>query len=123
VDATLSLARYEVGDVESFRAGLTRYVSDWRIQARAIAVHDEVGRTRSGFGAGVVWGDDDAPQLSLQWTHAPESSEGVTVDVQTVALAFAFNVSDHVRLHIGGAWEERDAFARSEVSFALTRTF
>lgn len=123
VDGTLSLARYKVGDVECLRAGLTRYVSDWRVQARAIVVHDEVGRTRVGYGAGVVWGDDDAPQLSLSWTHAPESSEGATVDVQSVAVGVAFNVSDHVRLHIGGAWEERDAFDRSEVSLALTRTF
>ena len=123
VDGTLSLARYKLGEVECLRADLTRYVSDWRIQARAIVVHDEVGRTRSGYGAGIVWGDDDAPQFSLNWTHAPESSEGATVDVQSVALGFAFNLSEHVRLHFGGAWEERDTFDRSEVSLALTRTF
>lgn len=123
LDATLSYARYGAGDVGNLKVGVARRLGDWRISAAGILVDDEAGRTRSGYSAAAGWEDDRGVDLNLVWTDAPESSEGVTIDTQSAAASLAFNISQRVRLRVGGLYEHRDAFDRSEISLAVTRVF
>lgn len=123
LDGSVTLARYNVGEVDRLGVGAERGLGDWRAQARGIVVRDEIGDFRSGYGAGAAWRRGDGPEFTLAWTAAPEGSEGVTVDVESTALTVAFNLSQNARLRAALVREERNAFDRTELSFAFTRTF
>ncbi len=123
VRATLdaSAARYATGSVESLHPGLTAALFNGRFEvaARWINVWDETDRHRSGYAARATWQVTDRFRLSAGHADAPESSEGVVVDVVAKSLGAAFDLTDRVTLRLGVVDEDRGSYTREEISVGL----
>jgi YaiO family outer membrane protein len=122
-DGALTVAQYNAGEVDSLSTSAQRSFGDWRAHGRVIVVRDEIGDVRYGYGVGAAWRRGDWPAIDVAWTDAPESSEGVTVDVRSTAFGLTFELASDLRLRAGGVWEERESFDRAEASFVLTKSF
>ena len=94
-----------------------------RISAHGVVVRDETGHVRTGYGLGATLRAGERSTLSLGWADAPESSEGVTVDVRAISLGLSTAVSPDLRLRADLLREDRRAFDRTEVSLGLSRSF
>lgn len=117
-------AHYPSGGVWSLHPSLTVARGETlSVTARWINVIDETDEYRSGYALRGGW--RPAPRLLLQagWSHAPESSEGVTVRVKAVSLGAAFDVSDDLTLRLDGVHEDRPAYDQDLVSVGVTRRF
>jgi YaiO family outer membrane protein len=124
LDAALTFARYDVGQVNQLTVRPTRrFGIDIRVHAAGIFVLDETDDFRAGYAVGGAWRARDRVEISLTWADAPESSEGATIDVRSLAFGLALDVAPDTRIRLGVAREERAAFDRTEFSLALARTF
>jgi YaiO family outer membrane protein len=123
VHATLdaALARYSAGEVISLHPGIRLGLLEDRLSlsARWINVRDELDEWRSGYGLGVVWSAAPRLRLRASWADAPETSEGVTVDVRAVGLGFDYDLSDRLTLRLNGVHEERSGYDRDELGVGL----
>ena len=121
VDA--SMARYPTGTVTAIQPGLLVEVVPDRLQlaARWIVVRDEGGDDRQGWSVQSRWQATPGLGLRLGYADAPESSEGVTVDVSAWNLGADIDVTDRLTLRIGAAFEDRGTYDRREatVGFGL----
>ncbi|KQW78740.1 YaiO family outer membrane beta-barrel protein [Brevundimonas sp. Root1279] len=116
-----SAARYVTGSVESLQPGVTGALFNGRfeITARWINVWDETDRHRSGYAARAAWQVTDRFRLSAGHADAPETSEGVVVDVVATSLGAAFDITDRVTLRLGVVDEDRVSYTREEVAVGL----
>ena len=117
-------AEYTAGPVEKLGIRGARDVgAGVRLQASAVAVRDENGEDRFGYGLGAVW--QTAPRFALEanWSDAPESSDGMTVDVRSLVVGATLEPSPELRFRAGVTHEMRQAYDRTEVSIGLARTF
>lgn len=118
-----STARYPTGAVTSVQPGLRVEVLPDRLQlaARWIVVRDEGGETRQGWAVQSRWQATPRLGLRLGYADAPESSEGVTVDVAAWSLGADIGVTDRLTLRLGVVSEDRGAYDRREaaVGFGL----
>ncbi len=121
--AAFSHAEYVAGQVDKVDVRLARELGPLRLQATGVAVHDETGRNRYGYGVGAVWKATSALAFDAGWSNAPESSDGLTVNVRSAVLGATINLSEGLRLRAGLAHEMRDAYDRTEISAGLARTF
>jgi YaiO family outer membrane protein len=121
----LSLARYASGNVATFTPSLSHTVADGRarLTARAILLRDEAGVFRSGWSVGADW--QTAPRIGLftSYTDAPETSEGVTLDVRAAVAGLSYQVNDRTRLTVTCVHEMRSAYDRTGLSLGLSRRF
>ena len=119
VDA--SAARYRSGVVTGLHPGAILDLADERLllSARWINVWDERDEYRSGYSASARWQATDRLALSLGHADAPETSDGVTVDVVTWSLGAEIALDDRLTLRIGGLTEDRDAYDRKEASLGF----
>lgn len=119
VDA--SVARYRTGTVTSLHPGLAFDLADDRVllSARWINVWDELGDYRSGYAAQARWQTSDQLALRLGYADAPETTNGVTVDVSAWNAGADIALTDRLTLRIGYLSEDRSAYDREEVSFGL----
>ncbi|MGA0605373.1 YaiO family outer membrane beta-barrel protein [Phenylobacterium sp. VNQ135] len=117
-------ARYVTGGVWSLHPSLTVARGEAvSLTARWINVIDETDEYRTGYALRGAWRPVGRLQLSAGWSHAPESSEGVTVRVKAVSLGLAYDVSDDLTLRIDGVHEDRPAYDQDLVSLGVTRRF
>lgn len=116
-----SAARFASGTVTSLTPGLSAEILDARVRvaARWINVWDEFDQHRSGYAVSAVWAATDRMRLRLNHADAPETSEGVTVDVQTIALSGEFDLNQAVSLRIGALYEDRGAYDRKALTFGI----
>lgn len=122
--ADIVIARYGVGEVDRLGLNASRRLNQaLRANGRVIVVRDETDEVRTGYQIGANWTLSERIDASLAWTDAPESSEGVTVDVRSVGLFIGARITPTIRLRGGVLREERDAFDRVETSLALTKAF
>ncbi len=121
----VSLARYASGNVATFTPALNHSVADGavRLGARAILLRDESGAFRSGWSVGADWDAADRVGLFVTYTDAPETSEGVTLDVRAAAAGVAYQINDRTRLSLSGVHEMRSAYDRTGLSLSLSRRF
>lgn len=117
-------ARYVTGGVWSLHPSLTLARGEQlSLAARWINVIDETDEYRSGYALRGGWRPAPRLLLSAGWSHAPESSEGVTQRVKAASLGAAFDVSDDLTLRIDGVHEDRRAYDQDLVSVGVTRRF
>lgn len=122
--AALTLARYRVGQVDQLALRASRRVAQpLQLSITGILVRDETDQMRSGYGAGAVWSVNRWMVIDAAWVDAPESSEGVTIDVRSASVGVAADIRPNLRVRLGLTREERDAFDRSEFALSVTRTF
>ena len=127
VSATLdaSTARYATGTVNAVQPGLLFDVVPDRLQiaARWIVVRDEAGEDRQGYSLQSRWQANSRLGLRLGYADAPESSEGVTVDVSAWNLGADIGLTDRLTLRVGAVMEDRGAYDRKEMSVGLGLRF
>ena len=116
-----SAARYASGSVESLHPGLTTDLFGDRLElaVRWINVWDEANKHRDGYAARATLRVVDRFRLSVGRSDAPESSEGVVVDVVATTVGVAFDLTDRVTLRVGAVDEDRGTYRRDEVSLGV----
>ena len=119
VDA--SVASYPSGTVTGLHPGVRLDLAGGRLQlaARWINVWDETGEYRDGYATSVRWQATDRIALRAGYADAPESSEGVTVDVRAWNAGVDFALTDRVTLRGGYVSEDRGAYERDELSIGV----
>lgn len=118
-----SWARYASGDVKSLQPGVTLEHELMSLTGRWIATWDEFDEFRSGYSVNGALSIADRWRLYAGFADAPESSEGVTIDVQAVSLGLGVNLDDRTDVRLDGTREDRGAYDRDEVALGLTRRF
>ena len=120
-----SLGQYASGTVASLSPGIERVFGDGGtlIGARLIFLRDEAGEIRSG------WSVSGETQLGRRvrglasFTDAPETSEGVTLDVQAVTAGVRFQIDDITGVSVLGVHEMRSAYDRTGIAVSVNRRF
>lgn len=120
-----SAARYRSGVVTGLHPGLAADFADGRLQVsgRWINVRDETGARRQGYAVLTRWQATDRLALRGGVADAPESSEGITVDVSSWSAGFDLNLSDRLVLRAGYLAEDRGAYDREELSAGVGLRF
>ena len=112
-----SAGRYASGSVESLHPGLTADLFGDRLE---LAVRwnfwDETDRHRDGYAARAAWRVADRFRRSAGRSDAPESSEGVVVDVAVTTFGAAFDLTDRLTLRLGAVDEDRGSYERGQIS-------
>lgn len=123
VSATLdgSAARYGVGTVLSLQPGVAAslFADRLNLWTRWINVRDETGSDRQGYAFGGSVQPTDRLRLRAAFADAPESSEGVTVDVRSRSVGADFKVTDRATLRVTATSEDRAAYDREEIAVGL----
>lgn len=116
-----SAAHYGAGAVLSLQPGFgVRLFEDrFDLSARWINVRDEAGQYRSGYAVNTAWRLSSRVGLRAGYAAAPESSEGVTVDVQSRSLGLDLSVLEQTTLKATVVSEDRGAYERKELSVGL----
>lgn len=119
-----SYARFGIGDVRSLQPFVTL---DWRGRAalilRSINTLDELDEYRSGYAVRAELQAVEGLRLNAGWADAPESSVGVTVEVQAASLGFVVDLDDRHAVSLTGVHELRRVYDRNEITLAFTRRF
>lgn len=124
LSGALNVARYSVGEIDRLGLRAERTVGEsLRLSGQGIVVRDETDALRTGYALGAAWQAPRGVEFSLAWSDAPESAEGVTIDVRSIGVGAAADISPGLRVRAGILREERDAFDRIEFSLAVARTF
>ena len=121
VDA--SWARYRSGEVRSLQPGLTFGKGDGFLHLRWINTLDERDDYRTGYSVRGVYAATPDLRFSAGWADAPESSQGVTVDVQAVTAGVAIDLDTSTTVRLDGTHESRRAYDRTELAVAVSRRF
>lgn len=118
-----SWARYASGDVKSLQPRLTLEHEMLALTGRWIATWDEFDEFRSGYSLNGELRVTDRWRLYAGWADAPESSEGVTIDVRAASLGVGVDLDERTAIRLDGTKEDRGPYDRDEVSVGLTRRF
>ena len=121
----LGISRYAVGTVTTVQPGVEYSALDGALLlgGRWINVWDERDTYRSGYSLRAVVAIRPSVRLRAGFADAPESSDGLTVDVRAVSLGAEVDVTDRVTLRINGTREERAAYDRDEVTLGFGLRF
>lgn len=123
VEATIDtgLAHYATGTVWNVQPGLTATLASDRLvlAARWIQVWDEQHVSRSGYAARASVFLTDRSRLSLTYADAPETSEGVTVDVRSTGVGLDFDLTANVAARLSLVQEDRGSYDRNEFAFGI----
>lgn len=118
LQADLDWARYRSGEIQALKLGVEQWFASGRasLNGRLIGLQDERGEARGGFGLGGSWRASDRLDLRVSYADAPESDQGLTVDVRALALGATLDVSDTFLLRAWVTQEQREVYDRSELS-------
>ena len=118
-------ARFASGDVQSVTGGLEQYIGGraW-LTGRWINLFDETGTHRSGF---LARGDievSEAVRLYAGYSDAPDTDEGIVVDVQSLFGGASIDMGTHRVLRISLAHDDRATGAdRTQLSIGFGLRF
>tara|TARA_B100000678_G_scaffold62838_1_gene51054 strand:+ start:3148 stop:4272 length:1125 start_codon:yes stop_codon:yes gene_type:complete len=110
-------ADYPAGPVQSAKAGFLKRLgdSDLSLGATGIFLSDENGESRSGYSLRADYAFDETRTLRLDYTDAPETSDGVTLDVKSYGVAWRQTLSPALTLQINVFHETRRVYDRTGV--------
>lgn len=115
-------AQYAAGDVQTVSPGIEQYLADGRIwlTGRWINIFDEDGDHQSGYLLRADAMASDRLRLFAGYSDAPDTSEGVVVDTQTVFGGAALELDDRTSLRLSLAHEDRETGVdRTQVSLGI----
>ncbi len=118
-----SWAQYWSGDVRYLQPALTLAKGGSYLYARWINSFDERDEYRSGYSVYGSWSATPTLRLAAGWAEAPESNQGVTVDVQAASLGAAVDLDRATTVRLDGVHEMRAAYDRTEIAVGVTRRF
>ncbi|HEV7228311.1 YaiO family outer membrane beta-barrel protein [Brevundimonas sp.] len=116
-----SVARFAAGEVTALQPGLAVDLFDGRVAlaARWINVWDESGEREDGYAVSARWALTDRFRLRVDHADAPETSEGLVVDVSSLAVGGEWDLTERVSLRLGVLEEDRGAYDRRAVTVGL----
>ncbi len=116
-----SAANFASGDVTSLQPGLAADLAQGRLRlaARWINVWDETDHHRTGYAVSIGVAAADRLRFRLDYADAPESSEGVTVDVRAISAGVEIGLTDQISLRLGGLHEDRGVYDREAITLGL----
>lgn len=120
-----SAARYVSGEVFGLTPGLQKSFDGGArlVGVRAIGLRDEAGEIRTGW-SGYAEADAGArTRMLASYTDAPETSEGVTLDVQTAALGIRHSIDARTGVRMDITHETRSAYERTALGVSVNRRF
>lgn len=105
-------ARFAIGDVQSLTPGIEQYLGGrfW-LTGRWINLFDEHGTHRSGFLARGDVQASDALRLFAGYSDAPDTDEGVVVDVGSLFGGVSLDLSRDYALRVAVAHDDRETGA------------
>ena len=108
---------YLSGDVQSTTVSLFRDVADrrGRLGGRLIGLNDETGDGRLGYAVLAEWQASPPARLLLSFTDAPETSEGVTLDVRALSAGMRYAINDRRHINMTLVHEERSGYDRTAI--------
>lgn len=114
-------ARYATGTVRNVQPGLTATMASARLvlAARWIQVWDEQDRSRSGYAIRTTAALTDWSRLTVSWADAPETSEGVTVDVRATGIGLEVDLAERISARLTLVQEDRTSYRRDEIAAGL----
>jgi YaiO family outer membrane protein len=115
--------RFPVGDVRTLQPSATVYLGRVALTGRWVNTWDERDQYRSGYNIQLGFAPTARLRLSGGWTAAPESSQGITVDVEALNLGAAYEINDRTAVRLDAVHEDRPGYDRDEVAIAFTRRF
>jgi YaiO family outer membrane protein len=121
--ADAAWSRYPVGDVRSVQPYLSVSRGPVDLMLRSINTLDERDEFRAGYALRAGVSATDQLRLVAGWADAPESSDGVTVDVQATSLGAALDLDARTTVRLDAVKEVRKAYDRNELTLSLTRKF
>jgi YaiO family outer membrane protein len=116
-------ARYSSGDVRSVQPHLAIGLGRGEIALRSINTVDERDEFRAGYSLRGTWAAGQRLLLFAGWADAPESSEGVTVEVEALNAGAAMEIGEATQLRLDYTHETRPAYERDELALSVTRRF
>lgn len=120
VAATLDVgvSRYGTGTVRSLQPGLAGAWASERliVAVRWVQVWDEQDRRRSGYATRASFAVTSGARLTLGYADAPETSEGVTVDVIASSAGIELDLGKRLTGRVALIREERVSYDREEVA-------
>ena len=123
VAATLDAgaSRYGTGTVRSLQPGLAGVWASERliVAARWIQVWDEQDRRRSGYAARASFAVTPGTRLTVGYADAPETSEGVTVDVKASSAGIELDLGKRLTGRLALIREERASYDREELAIGF----
>lgn len=123
IGADAAWSRYPVGDVRTVQP----YLSVWRgpvdLVLRSINTLDERDEFRTGYAVRAGFAATDRLRLVAGWADAPESSDGMTVDVQAASFGAALDLDRRTTVRLDALKEMRKAYDRNELTLSLTHKF
>ncbi len=114
-----SAGRFASGEVTSLQPGLAIEIGRVRLAARWINLWDENDQRRTGHALSAQWAVRDHLRLRLDHADAPETSEGVTVDVSAVSVGAEIDLTDQISLRLGALQEDRGTYDREAITLGL----
>lgn len=116
-----SVAQYANGEVLSLQPGLEQSLMDGRlvVGGRWVLVRDETGASRSGYSLRAMFAVAPPFRIRAGYADAPESSEGVTVDVKAASFGAEWDLTPRTTLRLNGLSEDRGAYRRDELSLGF----
>ncbi|WP_169711838.1 YaiO family outer membrane beta-barrel protein [Henriciella litoralis] len=123
--ADFRYAQYPAGVVQSGKFGVAKpFASDtFRLGGSLILLSDEQGDTRRGYVLQGEWQAAPASRILLTYADAPETSDGITLDVKSAVLAWRQSVSDRQSFQINLVHETRSAYDRTGIVVSTSVTF
>lgn len=122
VDARWS--RYAAGEVWTLLPGVTLEGPRGALDARWVQVQDETGAWRDGWTVRGAHDLADWLRLDASLAHAPETSEGRTVDVRSLGVGARFALGETAHVRVGWLAEDRGPGGdRRELSVWVMRRF
>lgn len=114
-------ARYATGTVRNFQPGLTATMASARLvlAGRWILVWDEQDRSRSGYAVRASAAVTDWSRVTLSYADAPETSEGVTVDVRATGIGLEVDLVERITARLTLIQEDRASYRRDEIAVGL----
>ncbi|MEQ9316549.1 MAG: YaiO family outer membrane beta-barrel protein, partial [Henriciella sp.] len=120
VSTDLRFADYAAGPVQSGKLSLAKPFADdtFLLGGSLILLSDEQGETRRGYALQGEWQAAAASRLFLTYADAPETSDGITLDVKSTVLGWRQGLSDSVSFQANLVHETRSVYDRTGVYVA-----
>ena len=103
----------------SLQPGLAADIGRVRVAARWISLWDENDQRRTSYALSAQWAVRDHIRLRLDHADAPETSEGVTVDVSANSVGAEIDLTDQISLRLGALHEDRGTYDREAITLGL----
>lgn len=123
--ADLRYADYPAGPVQSGKVGLAQPFDGnrFKLGASVILLSDEQGQSREGYALQGEWQAAASSRILFTYADAPETSEGVTLDVQSAVLGWRQRVSERQSVQINLVHEVRTVYDRTGAFVSTSVSF